>query len=191
MWLLSWLGRNEPRACAHQSCSQLRVMWSVYYYIVLVLLVNYAASQGIVSVLKWHDDTLYSISVSQQDVFDCLSSLYPTKAMGPDGIPGRVLKLCKYSLTEPIHHLFSECLRQSYLPEEWRLHYVVPIPKSGDKSSASNYRFGFLKRRSTVKQLLCFIDTIYSGLNSSQQVDVLYLDIRKAFDSVPHDGSWY
>ena len=36
---------------------------------------------------------LCSISVSQQDVCNCLSSLDPTKATVPDGIPGRVLKL--------------------------------------------------------------------------------------------------
>lgn len=163
---------------------------------------------------------LRSISISQQEVFDCLSSLDPTKATGPDGIPARVLKRCKYSLTEPIHHLFSECIRQSYLPKEWRLHHVIPIPKSGDKSFASNYRpisllcciskvlekiiynkisdhltkhwisssqFGFLKHHSTVKQLLYFVDSIHSGLSHSSQVDVLYLDIRKAFDSVPHN----
>jgi len=46
-------------------------------------------------------------------------------------------------------------------------------------------QFGALKGRSTLQQLLVFLDFIYS--NSSKQVDVIYLDIKKAFDSIPHN----
>ncbi len=45
-----------------------------------------------------------------------------------------------------------------------------------------------MKHRSTLKQLLSFMDEIQKGLsNKNHQVDVLYLDIKKAFDSVPHN----
>ena len=59
--------------------------------------------------------------------------------MGIDGIPNYVLKNCAMSLCEPLHHLFVQCFNQSYLPEEWRIHKIVPIHKSGDKSSVRNY----------------------------------------------------
>ena len=65
---------------------------------------------------------LKSIAHSEQDVHKALISLDPSKATGPDQIPARVLKLCSYSLTEPIHHLFKTCLHQSYIPFEWRTH---------------------------------------------------------------------
>ena len=88
--------------------------------------------------------------------------------------------------------------------------------KSGDKTSANNYRpisllcitskvleqliydkiyshisnfisnsqFGFIRNRSSVQQLLILLDTI---INTKYQSDVIYLDIRKAFDSVSHN----
>ena len=52
--------------------------------------------------------------------------------------------------------------------------------------SISNSQFGFLQRRSTLQQLLIFLTNIYNCLNDKTQTDVVYLDFRKAFDSVPH-----
>ena len=44
-------------------------------------------------------------------------------------------------------------------------------------------QFGFLKHRSVVQQLLLLFDSVCIN----HQTDVLYLDFRKAFDSVPHN----
>ena len=82
---------------------------------------------------------LESITFSEQDVYNILVSLGPSNATGPDKIPAQVLKLCSCSLTEPIHHLFTQCLGQSYVPTEWRTHRVIPVCKSGDKRSVANY----------------------------------------------------
>ena len=45
-------------------------------------------------------------------------------------------------------------------------------------------QFGFLKNRSTVQQLLVLFDTI---MRTDYQTDVIYSDLKKAFDSVPHN----
>ena len=98
----------------------------------------------------------------------------------------------------------------------WKIHIVVPVYKSGDKTSVKNYRpisilsnigkvlekiifnkiinfvtdklslsqFGAIKGRSPLQQLLLFLDNIYS---SNSQTDVIYLDIRKAFDTISHN----
>ena len=44
-----------------------------------------------------------------------------------------------------------------------------------------------MKHRSTLKQLLIFLTSITEIIANNHQADVLYLDIRKAFDSVPHN----
>ena len=51
---------------------------------------------------------LKSIALSEQDVHKALISLDPSKATSPGQIPARVLKLCSYSLTEPIHHSLQD-----------------------------------------------------------------------------------
>ena len=160
--------------------------------------------------------TLSDICISELDVFRVLSSLDVTKAKGCDGISPKLLKNCALSLYQPLHHLFSLSLSQKYLPLEWRTHLIKPIFKSGDKSSIRNYRpisllsvvskvleklvfnsivdfvsdsisvsqFGFLRGRSTLQQMLVFFNTL---LSSASQTDVIYLDFKKAFDSVAHN----
>ena len=147
---------------------------------------------------------------------DALRSLDGSKAMGCDDISPVVLKHCAIALYQPLYHLFPLSISQYYLPLEWRTHLIKPIHKSGDKPSVRNYRpislscivskvlekvvydniveyviqstsvyqFGFLRGRSTLQQLLLFFHKI---LTSSSQTDVVYLDFKKAFDSVAHN----
>ena len=50
----------------------------------------------------------------------------------------------------------------------------------------SDKQFGFLKGRSTVKQLLCIMDHWTEMLETGGRVDVIYTDLEKAFDKIPH-----
>ena len=127
-----------------------------------------------------------------------------------------MLKFCATALYQPIHHLFTLSLLQHYIPVEWRAHCITPIHKSGDRSLVKNYRpisllctiskvlekvifnavaefatqfitssqFGFLRQHSSLQQLLVFLHNI---LSSSSHSDVVYLDFKKAFDSVSHN----
>ena len=164
--------------------------------------------------------SLCSLTLTKHDVYTALANLNPTKAMGGDGIPPLFLKYCAAALVDPVHYLFSQCFSQSYLPQEWCSHLIIPIPKTGDKSQISNYhpisllcnlskvlekivfdkiykfisensisihQFGFLRNRSTLKQLILYTEFLCSSLDHHQQVDSIYLDIRKAFNSVPHN----
>ena len=50
----------------------------------------------------------------------------------------------------------------------------------------SNKQFGFIKGRSTTLQLLKVLDSWTEYLESGGQIDVIYTDLEKAFDKVPH-----
>ena len=161
---------------------------------------------------------MVATGVQVRGYYYVLVSLNPNKAMGVDCIGPKVLKTCAIALYLPIHHLFSLCISQHKFPEEWNIHRITPIFKSGDKSNVKNYRpisllcciskvleriiydkiidfisvsiskgqFGFLPNRSCVQQLLLFVNSIHNSLESKTQTDVIYLDFKKAFDSVPH-----
>ena len=60
--------------------------------------------------------------------------------MGIDNIGPKILKLCAPALYLPIHHLFSLSLSHQCLPAEWCIHCIVPVFKSGDRTSIINYR---------------------------------------------------
>lgn len=166
------------------------------------------------------DNSICSIDVSPEDTFEVLTSLHTDKAMGGDGIPPIVLKKTAVAIVEPLHHIFTLCLKHSSLPTEWRNHHITPIHKSGDRSLVSNYRpishmscvskiferlvfdkisnyliessisnsqFGFIRNRSSVKQLLIHTKSIIEAFDNKQQLDTILLDVRKAFDTVPHN----
>ncbi len=46
---------------------------------------------------------------------------------------------------------------------------------------------GFLRGRSTVTQLLHVYHNILDSVASGKEVDIIYLDLSKAFDKVPHN----
>ena len=45
---------------------------------------------------------------------------------------------------------------------------------------------GFLKARSCLINLLCFLEEITNWVDDGSPVDVVYLDFQKAFDKLPH-----
>ena len=45
---------------------------------------------------------------------------------------------------------------------------------------------GFLKAKSCLTSLLCFLEEITKWVDDGSPVDVIYLDFQKAFDKVPH-----
>jgi hypothetical protein len=50
----------------------------------------------------------------------------------------------------------------------------------------SSYQHGFLSKSSTNTQLLTFFDQINDNLDDKHDTDIVYFDLSKAFDSVPH-----
>ena len=61
------------------------------------------------------------------------------KATGPDSIPANLLKKLFYKLLLYLL-IFKASVEQSNLPDDWKLGYITPIFKKGNRRSALNYR---------------------------------------------------
>jgi len=165
--------------------------------------------------------SLTEIRVTPAAVEKKLKGLDPSKAQGPDNLPGRVLKELALELSGPLCLLFNKTLETGEIPEDWKRANVIAIFKKGAKSSPGNYRpvsltcilckilesmvrdaivsfftdnklysncqHGFRKKRSCMTQLLEVMDDFTQLMDDNVPFDILYLDFRKAFDSVPHE----
>ena len=45
---------------------------------------------------------------------------------------------------------------------------------------------GFLKARSCLTNMLCFLEDVTKWVDEGSPLDIIYLDLKKAFDKVPH-----
>ena len=50
----------------------------------------------------------------------------------------------------------------------------------------SGSQFGFMRRKSTVLQIIIYLQAIYNNVDTNTYCYALYLDFSKAFDSVSH-----
>ena len=117
--------------------------------------------------------------------------------------------------------MFNKSFQSGILPSEWKIAFVTPIHKKGSHHLASNYRpvsltstvvkvmesiiktnvleyltsdnlltshqFGHLY----TTQLLHVMDILTKSLDQGVPVDVIYMNLQKAFDTVPHKHLLY
>ena len=161
-------------------------------------------------------DSLLDITFTLEEVYQALISLQPNKASGPDSIGPRILKNCAAPLTTPVHHFFVLSLNSHSIPGDWKQHTIIPVYKSGDKSTLKNYRpISLLCSISKLLESLIYnkiIEFMRKSISchqfgfqkhkstlqqlllyfndlciSKSPVDTIYLDFTKAFDSISHN----
>ena len=89
---------------------------------------------------SWNNVSLSSITIDPSIVVEKLASLKTGKAPGPDGWPAEVFKQCADQLCVPLSILFNKSLESSVLPDDWKIGYITPIYKKGNKTKVDNYR---------------------------------------------------
>ncbi|KAI3356900.1 hypothetical protein L3Q82_003544 [Scortum barcoo] len=79
--------------------------------------------------------------ISRADVCRTLKRINTRKAPGPDGIPGRALKVCADQLADVFADIFNMSLLQSVVPTCFKeTIIVVPVPKKTKILSLNDYR---------------------------------------------------
>ena len=80
------------------------------------------------------------IDITENGVRKLLSSLNPHKAPGPDGLSPKLLQIVGDEIAPAVTLLFKASYLSGRLPTDWKLAYVSPIFKKGERYKASNYR---------------------------------------------------
>ena len=152
------------------------------------------------------DNIVSTLEFSYEEVASALQCLNVSKTPGPDELHPRILKECAYELSTSICIIFNKSIRLGRLPDDWKHANITPVFKKGIKTLVANYRqisllkkllpelihvltplqHGFIPGRSCVTQLLSVLHDLVSSLDTGDEVDVIFLDFSKAFDSVPH-----
>ena len=126
------------------------------------------------------------------------------------------LKYTAESITPIIIALFNQSISMGIVPDQWKISLVVPIHKQGERADPSNYRpisllpiiskvleqhiasklrsilsisdqqWGFTPGRSTTGAILSAMHDWHEHLDKGADVQSIFFDLQKAFDSVPH-----
>jgi len=83
---------------------------------------------------------LGNIEVTEAEVQNVLKKLKTDKAVGPDGVSNKLLKMTANSITPSLTKLFNAVLRSSKYPRIWKQANVTPLFKKGNRQDKGNYR---------------------------------------------------
>ena len=160
-------------------------------------------------------DPLVTVNVTVESVRKKLKKLKPNSAPGPDKLWPRALNKLACVIAFPLSIVNTRILAEGTIPPEWKLANVTPILKKGSKGSSVSLtcvpcnvmesilrdaivqhidknnllrssQHGFMAGKSTLSNLLEYLEELTSLVDEGPAVEIVYLDFAKAFDKVPH-----
>lgn len=84
--------------------------------------------------------TVTALQVTQTQVLKALKKVNPHKAVGPDGMPPRVLKACGEQLTGVYINIFNTSLSQVVVPRILKTTTIKPVLKRRDTLTINDCR---------------------------------------------------
>ncbi len=119
------------------------------------------------------------LTLSVADVTRSFKRVNIRKAVGPDGIPGRVLKACAFQLAGGFTDIFNLSLSLSVVPSCFKKSIIVPIPKKNKITCLNDWRpvaltpiFSkcFEKLSETTSALCCLLHWTHYNLHTAVTV---------------------
>ena len=83
---------------------------------------------------------MFFAPTTDQEVGDVILNLKKTSSLGDDNIPLYIVKSCKSDIVEVLTHLINTSMAEGTFPDTLKIAKIIPVFKSGDSESISNYR---------------------------------------------------
>jgi len=142
------------------------------------------------------------------------------KSCGPEGVYAEMLKHGTDKLISMLTGVINRYLNGEEVPQQWKVTYISPIHKKGSKEDCSNYRgisvtsvmsrlcgkilrdlieeenkdeeeqSGFRTGRSCTENIFCMKQVIEKRNATNQETNLLFVDLTKAYDSIPILKLW-
>lgn len=158
--------------------------------------------------------------ITVQEVENAIRTLKNRKSCGPQGIPNELLKHSPQVLRELLAYVFTLFYKGHDLPHEWTKAHINNIYKKGDRKNCSNYRGlsvinslsrlygkiiknkiekemtdveeqnGFRAGRSCMDSIFSLKQVIEKRLAHNLSTHIVFIDLTKAYDSVPLSMLW-
>ena len=91
--------------------------------------------------LEYHTHhRINNIIIDENKILPLIRNLNPNKAMGSDGISGKMLLICDQTVVLPLTIIFRNILASSTYPDIWKLANIILVFKKEKKELVNNYR---------------------------------------------------
>ena len=137
-------------------------------------------------------------SISSYELKGEIQNMQMGKSTGLHKISTKLIKQAGDTITESLLEVFNLSLRTGIFPDDLKFAKVTPIYKSEDKTLCDNYRpisvnniivknqLGFRRNQSTETSLLQSTEMWLKSMDQGQINGVIFLDPKKAFDTIDH-----
>ena len=89
------------------------------------------------------DDTCFNLKaepLTHSEVFEAINSIQKKKTLDIYGLSVSFISKFALTLSKPLRHIFSLSFSQGIVPQQLKIAKVIPIFKSGSRTSMDNYR---------------------------------------------------
>ncbi|KAL9986631.1 hypothetical protein ACROYT_G000802 [Oculina patagonica] len=132
--------------------------------------------------------------ITQDSTSTELKKLKCNKSSGLDNIPPRLLKDSATIIAKPLTKIINASLMTGVVPDEWKRAKILERAVHRqlyqfltENKILSPYQCGFRKNHSTESAAISFTDTIRRGMDQGLLTGAVFIDLRKAFDTVDHE----
>ena len=158
--------------------------------------------------------------ITNDEVCRAVKGMKNGKAAGPGGLQIELVKTAPTAVHEVLARLFNKCLQGEDIPQDWKKAHITSIYKKGDRRKCENYsgisitssigrlygrvikmrlegilqnaeeQSGFCAGRSCIDNSFCLKHLSEKSISYGQDTCLTFVDLRKAYDTVPINKLW-